>query len=110
MDLARRGARVIITSSDKHLIACKKAADKIILKSGNNQIITKYLDFCSLKSVRVFAEDIIGTEERLDVLINNAGTTGLPNEFSEDGLQMGLQVNYFGPFLLTHLLIGKLDN
>lgn len=75
--------------------------------SGNKNIVAKYLDFTSFATTRAFAKDIIKTEERLDVLINNAGTFGLGNKRSEDGLFLGLQVNYFGPFLLTHLLIGK---
>jgi len=33
----------------------------------------KKLDLASLDSVRECADDIINTEERLDILINNAG-------------------------------------
>lgn len=65
------------------------------------------MDLESLECVREFARDILKNEERLDILINNAGTVGLGNNYSKDGLLLGLQVNYFGPFLLTHLLIGK---
>lgn len=69
----------------------------------------KKLDLSSLKSVREFAAELISTEPRLDVLIHNAG---MANTFrkvkTEDGLEVTMATNQFGPFLLTHLLIGKL--
>lgn len=66
----------------------------------------KKIDFASLKSVREFAKDILATEDKVNILVNNAGAAGLGNVKSEDGLQLGLQVNHFGAFLLTNLLLG----
>lgn len=60
----------------------------------------------SLASVRAFAKDINETEERIDILINNAGAGGLNNHVTNDGLQITLQVNHISGFLLTHLLLG----
>jgi NAD(P)-dependent dehydrogenase (short-subunit alcohol dehydrogenase family) len=65
-----------------------------------------HLDLSSLASIRKFANNIIDTEPRVDILINNAGATGLGKKQTEDGLQIGMQVNHFGPFLLTCLLVG----
>lgn len=45
------------------------------------------------------------TEPRLDILINNIGAIGLEDRLTEDGLQTMMQVNYFGSFLLTFLLL-----
>ena len=67
----------------------------------------RHLDLSSLTSVRNFAKEIIATENRLDVLINNAGIAGLVNKKTEDAIEWGYQVNHYGHFLLTILLIGK---
>ncbi|XP_066154083.1 retinol dehydrogenase 12-like [Euwallacea fornicatus] len=98
--LASRGARVIIT--DK--VDGANAKRKIIEKTHNTNIVTKYLDLASLDSVRKFAKDINETEERLDILINNAGVGALGDVYTKDGLHPTMQINHFGPFLLTHLL------
>lgn len=55
-----------------------------------------------------YAQALLETEERLDILVNNASTYGLGKKLTKDGLLQGMQVNYFGPFLLTNLLLGKL--
>lgn len=86
---------------------CVSCADDIVRATGNNNVIVKKLDLSSLTSVRGFAKDILATEPRLDVLINNAGAGGLSHGKTADGLLTGMQVNHFGPFLLTNLLVGK---
>lgn len=50
-----------------------KAAEEVRKKSQNDNVIVKKLDLASLQSVRQLAKDILASEERLDVLINNAG-------------------------------------
>lgn len=64
------------------------------------------LDLSSFKSIREFADQILKAESRLDVLIHNAGYAGmLKNFISEDGIELTMATNHYGPFLLTHLLI-----
>jgi NAD(P)-dependent dehydrogenase (short-subunit alcohol dehydrogenase family) len=81
--------------------------DEIVAQSENDKVEVHHLDLTSLASIRRFAENIINTEPRVDILINNAGATGLGNKQTADNLQIGMQVNHFGPFLLTCLLVGK---
>lgn len=68
----------------------------------------KKLDLSSQKSIREFAADILKTESKLDVLIHNAGTAESKTKVTEDGLELTMATNHFGPFLLTHLLIDLL--
>jgi NAD(P)-dependent dehydrogenase (short-subunit alcohol dehydrogenase family) len=82
-------------------------ADEIIASTGNTTVEVQHLDLSSLASVRKFARNIINTEPRLDVLINNAGATRVEQKLTKDGMLLGMQVNHFGPFLLTCLLVGK---
>lgn len=84
--------------------------DEIIARSNNPNVEVRYLDLTSLATVRQFAKDIIKTESHLEILVNNAGAGGLGMKKTVDNLQIGMQVNYFGPFLLTCLLVGKTDH
>lgn len=45
----------------------------VLQESGNNQVVFMKLDLANLKSVRLFAENFLKSEPRLDILINNAG-------------------------------------
>ncbi|XP_021940131.1 retinol dehydrogenase 14-like isoform X2 [Zootermopsis nevadensis] len=105
-DLARRGAKVILACRD--LEKAKKACADIVASTGNSLVEVQHLDLSSLASVRKFANNIINTEPRLDVLINNAGAGGIVEKFTADNLQLGMQVNHFGGFLLTCLLVDLL--
>lgn len=84
--------------------------DEIIAQTGNTNVEVQHLDLSSLASVRKFANNIIDTEPHLDVLINNAGATRVGQKLTEDGLLLGMQVNHFGPYLLTCLLVGMIIN
>jgi len=57
--------------------------------------------------VRQFAADILKSESRLDILINNAGCALFGKSYTEDGNECQMQSNHFGHFLLTNLLLGK---
>jgi len=106
LDLARRGAKVILAC--RNMKQGKIACDEIIARSNNPNVEVRYLDLSSLATVRQFAKDIIKTETHLEILVNNAGAGGLGKKNTVDNLQIGMQVNHFGPFLLTCLLVGLL--
>ncbi|XP_038221929.1 retinol dehydrogenase 13-like [Zerene cesonia] len=107
-NLAYKGARVIIASRNETKLT--RARDRLQKITGNKHVTYRQIDLASLKSVRNFARETIKTEERLDVLINNAGAVGLSDRLTEDGLNLTMQVNYFGAFLLTYLLLPLLKS
>ncbi|XP_045764298.1 retinol dehydrogenase 11-like [Maniola jurtina] len=102
-DFAKRGARVII--------ACPFEKEGLegreyIKKTANKEAIFKLLDLSSIQSVRKFTDEIIESEEKLHILVNNAGVYNMAKEYvTQDGMSVTMQTNYFGPFLLTLLLI-----
>ena len=51
------------------------------------------------------AEQVLSDQERLDVLINNAGVIVSERQESEDGYELTFAVNYLAHFLLTSLLL-----
>ncbi|XP_053985946.1 retinol dehydrogenase 14 [Hylaeus volcanicus] len=106
-DIAKRGARLIMAC--RNMDAANQFKEELIRESGNNNIVTRKLDLSSLSSVREFAQQINREENRLDVLIHNAGTAEVfRKKVTEDGLEMTMATNHYGPFLLTHLLIDLL--
>jgi NAD(P)-dependent dehydrogenase (short-subunit alcohol dehydrogenase family) len=69
----------------------------------------RHADLGSLDQVRDLADSLNG-EERIDVLVNNAGIgTARPREESEDGYELTFQVNYLAPFLLTRRLLPLIE-
>ncbi|KAM9852816.1 uncharacterized protein ACBR49_003679 [Aulostomus maculatus] len=105
LEMARRGARVILACRNKE--KAESAAFDIRRESGNNQVVFMYLDLASFHSVNCFAETFLRSEPRLDILINNAGVMG-PGR-TEDGFGMAFGVNHLGHFLLTNLLLERLQ-
>lgn len=89
------------------IICIDAFSDEIIAASNNKEVIVKHLDLSSFKSVREFAKNILSTESRLDILINNAGCALVGKTYTEDGNECQMQSNHFGHFLLTNLLLGK---
>lgn len=102
LSLASRGCRVILADKDDS----SHARDRIIKETNNPNVLSKRLDLQSFKSVRAFAQDIIDTEPKLHILLNNAGVGVTRLQYTVDGLQKTMQVNYYSHFLLTHLLLG----
>ncbi|KAJ9583328.1 hypothetical protein L9F63_022345 [Diploptera punctata] len=106
-ELAKRGAKVILAC--RNITEADKVKNEIIETTGNEDVLVKKLDLSSLKSIREFAADINRTVTKLDVLIHNAGTAHMfGSKVTEDGLELTMGTNHFGPFLLTHLLIDLL--
>lgn len=65
-------------------------------------------DFTRLDEVRDLAASLLAACGRIDVLANNAGGIFSGPELTEDGFEKTFQVNHLAPFLLTHLLEGRL--
>lgn len=105
-ELASRGGRVIIACRDSKRAAA--AVAEIKTKTGNNEVFYKKLDLASTDSIRKFAGEILEQEQRLDVLILNAGVMFTPPMKTEDGFEFQFGVNHLGHFLLTHLLLERL--
>ena len=103
--LAGSNARVIIgcRSKDK----AERARDKILAEHNLADVAIVAIDLADLESVGEAAA-VIAKEERLDILINNAGIMVPPFELTQDGFESQFGVNHLGPFALTGLLLDKL--
>lgn len=106
--LARLGARVLATARDPQR---GEAAVEVIRRCGGHDRVELVLgDFASLESVRGLAAEILRRCDRLDVLINNAGVLLTDRSETEDGYETTFAVNHLAPFLLTNLLLERLQD
>ena len=102
-----------------------KAAAEQLVKMGHNVVIVgrskaktekvanelgvlyHTVDYSSLKDVVRLADEL-KRYDRIDVLCNNAGGVQAERRDTEDGFEKTFQINVWGGFLLTKLLLDKL--
>ena len=108
LDMAKRGARVILACRD--MDRANTAAEHIRKLSGNGNVDVEKLDLASFDSIREFSEKINSKEEKIDILINNAGIMMCPKWKTKDGFEMQFGTNHLGHFLLTNLLLDKIKS
>ena len=111
MQLARTGATLLLHGRDE--TRGQRTLEEIRAQTGNTSLYWYRADFATMSQVRALAERLAREQERLDVLVNNAGIgTTLPGggarQESEDGYELRFAVNYLAPFLLTRLLLPTL--
>ena len=71
----------------------------------NANITCLQLDLGSFSSIQGAAEALKASSDRLDLLMNNAGLTGIPPGLTADGYEVQFGTNYMGHALLTKLLL-----
>ena len=106
-ELARGGARVVLAC--RNVGAAGAAAAEIARATGNDSVEVVRLDLASFASARACAGELSAKLDRLDILVNNAGTYTQGDETTADGIHPTMQTNYFGPYLLTRLLLPLLS-
>ncbi len=106
-------ANILVKQHARVLIGCRSrqkaeaAITEIKLQTPNADISFIELDLSDIESIKRAAQ-AVNNEDRLDVLINNAGIMVPPLEYTVQGLESQLGVNHIGPFVLTVLLMDKL--
>jgi NAD(P)-dependent dehydrogenase (short-subunit alcohol dehydrogenase family) len=104
--LAQLGANIVLVG--RHAEKAEATAQEIRRQAPEREINVLVADLTSLAQVRTLAQRYQNTYPRLDVLINNAGGMFARRQMSADGLELTFALNYFAPFLLTHLLLDTL--
>lgn len=102
-ELARAGARVILTSRDSNRGA--RAIETIKAAHPAANVEVAHLDLADLASVRAFAKGFLAGREQLDLLVNNAGIMAAPRALTADGFELQFGTNHLGHFALTGLLM-----
>ncbi|GFS26557.1 retinol dehydrogenase 14 [Elysia marginata] len=106
LELAKRKARLILAC--RTFSSAKETVKEIQGATGNGEIVAKELNLASLDSIHKFCKEILVEEEKIDVLLNNAGLFQCPYRKTEDGFEMQMGVNHLGHFALTLLLLERM--
>ncbi|MDB6060975.1 MAG: hypothetical protein JWM78_1078 [Verrucomicrobiaceae bacterium] len=105
--LAQQGARVFIHGRNAEKGA--RCVEQIKQATGNNAVSFLLADFASLEQVRAVAATLNSSIDKLDLLVNNAGSAShATRELSKDGYELTFAANHLAPFLLTNLLLDKI--
>ncbi len=108
LELAEAGATVVITSRNR--AKGESAAAEIREHTGSDTVEVMDLDLARFESIRSFADEFLDRYDRLDVLVNNAGLTLSQRSETEEGFETTFGVNHLGHFLLTDLLLARLQD
>lgn len=103
IDLAKKGHKLLLHGRNQER---GKALCAELGQYTESENIRYYnADFLDLAQIKRFCKEILGNEERLDVLINNAGL-GIEStrRESKDRNEALWQVNYLGTYIPTKLL------
>ena len=112
--LASKGSYVVICS--RNLENGKDAVNKILAEFPEATVCTLPLDLSSLKSIKLFVDEVKELNRPINLLINNAGVMACPLSYTSDGCETQFGVNHLGHFYLTKLLLpiliasGTLEN
>lgn len=102
-----KGAKVYIGARSES--RASEAIQKIRAQNPKGSVEWLKLDLQDLSSVKSAAQTFSDKEGKLDVLYNNAGVMAPPYQLTKDGIEGQIQTNHIGPFLLTNLLLPKLE-
>lgn len=105
--LAHRGAHVVLTCRSEE--KGRRALEAIRPEQPQASLELMVLDLASLASIRGFAGAFSPADDRLDILMNNAGVMAIPPARTADGFEMQLGVNHLGHFALTAALFPLLE-
>jgi NAD(P)-dependent dehydrogenase (short-subunit alcohol dehydrogenase family) len=105
VQMARRGAMLVLVGRDPG--RTERAVADVKTRSGNAEVSSLLCDMASLAQVRRLAAEFLALHDRLDVLVNNAGTVYAERTVTEDGFEATFAVNHLAPFLLTNLLLDR---
>ncbi len=106
LELATMGAHIAITGRDRRRT---DNAAREIKAAGAGGVDVFVADLSSQAQVRRLASEVLEGLSRIDVLVNNVGGYWSTRHVTADGLERTFALNHLAPFLLTNLLLARLE-
>jgi NAD(P)-dependent dehydrogenase (short-subunit alcohol dehydrogenase family) len=106
VELAKRGAEVVIVGRERERVDAVAGEAQA---AGGAPVHRQVADLALMAEVRALAEELAERYERIDVLANNAGAMFASRKVTSEGFEQTLALNHLAPFLLTNLLLDRLD-
>ena len=105
--LAAKGFHIVMACRD--MAKADDAAARIRKAVREASLETAHLDLIDRPSIAAFAEAFRDKHDRLDILLNNAGVMGPDYTITKNGVELQLDANHLGHFLLTKHLLPVLE-
>lgn len=107
-------AKALVNAGANVTLVCRseskgKALVAELSRGATNSIDLLIGDLSKLKEVRRVAAAYLATEKPLHILINNAGLQNASRKVTEDGFEETFAVNHLAHFLLTNLLLERIQ-
>ena len=106
--LARMGAHVILLGRDA--ARTEAARQRLVASTGSTRFSTVLASMDDADDVRRVATEVLASHPRLDILVHNAGALALEYRRSAMGVEQTSAAQLGGPFLLTGLLLDRLES
>ena len=103
LELSKR--RFLVVMACRNIQISTPVCNEIKKISDSDSVDLIELDLSSIKSIHNFVQNFKEKYGHLNVLINNASIISFKSGKTIDGLDKVMETNFFGPFLLTRLLI-----
>lgn len=107
LEIAKAGQMLVMIARDAE--RGQAALQEIRRQAPNPNIDLQLCDLSILSSVRNVAEILRSKYEKINVLINNASVYKRQRTVTVDGFEEMFAANHLGPFLLTKLLLERLQ-
>ena len=105
--LAGLGARVVLVGRNREKADIARA--EIAAATGNENIAVALADLSLLSEVRGLARQLLENEPQIHILVNNAGILLNQRTLTSEGNETSVATNLLAPFLLTQLLLPRLE-
>ncbi len=103
LELARQGCDLTIVCHTPQ--KAQETREEVARRSGSSKVAAMSADLTRMSETRRIAREFATTHDRMDVLLNNAGSNFPTFEKTEDGFERTMALNYFSPFVLTQRLL-----
>jgi retinol dehydrogenase 12 len=107
IELARQGAEVALVGREGERV--EAVAQEARAAGGGASVHEHIADLSLMADVRALAQEVRERYQHIDVLANNAGALFASRGETSEGLERTFALNHLAPFLLTNLLLDRLD-
>ncbi|MEM1084132.1 MAG: SDR family NAD(P)-dependent oxidoreductase [Verrucomicrobiota bacterium] len=114
--IGKETARMLVARGQQVLLHGRSAGkleqveEKLVADHPGAEIECYAADLSRMAEVEALAEQVIDRNQKLDVLINNAGVFKLDQPHSPEGLDLRFLVNTVAPYLLTKRLLPAMSS
>ncbi len=105
--LAARDATVVLVARNE--ARAERSRRELTAATGNDRVLVELADLSLMSETRDLAHRLADRFDAIDVLVNNVGILPDTRRETTEGIELTLATNLLSHFLLTNLLVPKLE-